>query len=318
MYEFYATGIFCSMAISLVCGYLIIPKLKKFHIGQIIREDGPQNHLGKEGTPTMGGIIFLASTLLTVLIMYRDSKTIHFLLLSTFGSGLIGFIDDFIKVRENRNLGLTAVQKMIGQALFAIMILFLKFRLDPSTEIYIPFLKLAKIDLKIFYIPFAIFVILGTANAVNLTDGLDGLASTVSIIVLAGLATINIYLNNIEIAIFSLIFAGAILGFLYFNKFPAKVFMGDSGSLAIGGAIAAIAIFSNTVLFIPILGIIFVIEALSVIIQVISVQTRNKRVFLMSPIHHHFEYKGWKETKVVLVFSIITFIATLIGIFAAL
>lgn len=318
MDKFYITKIIYSMAISLILGYLIIPKLKEFHIGQIIRTEGPRSHMEKEGTPTMGGIIFLLSTLFTVLISIRDSQTIYFLLLSTFSFGIIGFIDDFIKVKQNRNLGLTALQKIIGQIVFAIFIILLKFKLNNSTEIYLPFSKLTKVDLKIFYIPFVIFVILATVNAVNLTDGLDGLASMVSIIVLAGFATINFSINNNEIAIFALILGGAILGFLYFNKFPAKVFMGDVGSLAIGGAISAIAVFSDTILFIPILGVIFVVEALSVIIQVVSVKTRAKRVFMMSPIHHHFEYKGWKETKIVLVFSLITLIATLIGVASAI
>ena len=318
MFTFYLEHIIIAAIISLIIGPIIIPELRKLKIGQSIREEGPKSHLQKAGTPTMGGIIFMFSTLVTLLVFgIKDSK-IYICLMSMLGFGLIGFIDDYIKVVKKRNLGLRAYQKMSGQIVFSFLLIFFKMQIKPSTSIVMPFANLGRLDLGLLYYPITMFVIVGTVNSVNLTDGLDGLASSVSILSLIGFGIITIATNQHSIAMYGLTVAGSLLGFLNYNRFPAKVFMGDVGSLAIGGAFAAIAVLSDTILLLPIIGIIFVIETLSVIIQVLSVKLRGKRVFLMSPIHHHFEALGWSETKVVFVFSVITLIFTAIGVISIL
>ena len=301
--------------ISLILGPITIPILKKLHIGQSIREEGPQSHLSKSGTPTMGGIIILLSLLITVATSGIMSNDLVLLLASTFGFGVIGFIDDYIIVVKKRNLGLKAYQKLIAQIVLAIILAIYQSRTSVvETKVIVPFLYGQYLDLGILYIPFIVFVVVGTVNSVNLTDGLDGLASGVSIIVLTffTLVATNWGLDNISLFSSSLI--GACLGFLIHNAHPAKVFMGDTGSLALGGAIAAIAILMNLPLMLPIVGGIFFIETISVIIQVTSYKLIGKRVFLMSPLHHHFEQKGWPETKVVGVFWVITALLCIIGI----
>ncbi|MDD2446971.1 MAG: phospho-N-acetylmuramoyl-pentapeptide-transferase [Tissierellia bacterium] len=301
--------------ISLILGPITIPMLKKLHIGQSIREEGPQSHLSKSGTPTMGGIIILLSLLITVATSGIMSNDLVLLLASTFGFGVIGFIDDYIIVVKKRNLGLKAYQKLIAQIVLAIILAIYQSRTSVvETKVIVPFLYGQYLDLGILYIPFIVFVVVGTVNSVNLTDGLDGLASGVSIIVLTffTLVATNWGLDNISLFSSSLI--GACLGFLIHNAHPAKVFMGDTGSLALGGAIAAIAILMNLPLMLPIVGGIFFIETISVIIQVTSYKLIGKRVFLMSPLHHHFEQKGWPETKVVGVFWVITALLCIIGI----
>ena len=301
--------------ISLILGPITIPMLKKLHIGQSIREEGPQSHLSKSGTPTMGGIIILLSLLITVATSGIMSNDLVLLLASTFGFGVIGFIDDYIIVVKKRNLGLKAYQKLIAQIVLAIILAIYQSRTSVvETKVIVPFLYGQYLDLGILYIPFIVFVVVGTVNSVNLTDGLDGLASGVSIIVLTffTLVATNWGLDNISLFSSSLI--GACLGFLIHNAHPARVFMGDTGSLALGGAIAAIAILMNLPLMLPIVGGIFFIETISVIIQVTSYKLIGKRVFLMSPLHHHFEQKGWPETKVVGVFWVITALLCIIGI----
>ena len=301
--------------ISLILGPITIPMLKKLHIGQSIREEGPQSHLSKSGTPTMGGIIILLSLLITVATSGIMSNDLVLLLASRFGFGVIGFIDDYIIVVKKRNLGLKAYQKLIAQIVLAIILAIYQSRTSVvETKVIVPFLYGQYLDLGILYIPFIVFVVVGTVNSVNLTDGLDGLASGVSIIVLTffTLVATNWGLDNISLFSSSLI--GACLGFLIHNAHPAKVFMGDTGSLALGGAIAAIAILMNLPLMLPIVGGIFFIETISVIIQVTSYKLIGKRVFLMSPLHHHFEQKGWPETKVVGVFWVITALLCIIGI----
>ena len=307
--------IIISFIISLILGPIIIPILKKLKAGQSIREDGPQSHLSKSGTPTMGGIIFLTALLITVFSSGIVNTDTIVLVAATLGFGLIGFIDDYIKIIKKRNLGLRAYQKLLGQVILAIILaVYQSNTSEVGTKVIIPFLKSQYLDLGLLYIPFIVFVVVGTVNSVNLTDGLDGLASGVSIIVLSFFSLIALTNGADSISIFAASLTGACLGFLIHNAYPAKVFMGDTGSLALGGAISAIAILLNMTLFLPIVGGIFFIETLSVIIQVASFKMTGKRVFLMSPLHHHYEQKGWKETKIVGIFWLITAILCLIGV----
>lgn len=309
--------IIISFFITLILGPIVIPLLKKLNIGQNIREDGPKNHLSKSGTPTMGGIIIFISLIITVVSSGMLNRDMYILILATFGFGLIGFLDDYIKVVKKRNLGLNARQKLIGQIILAtILAVYQSSTSALATKVIIPFFPNQYLDLGIMYIPFIVFVVVGTVNSVNLTDGLDGLASGVTLIVLAFFGLISLNWGMGSISIFSTALSGACLGFLIHNAYPAKVFMGDTGSMALGGAVSAIAIFLNLPLIIPIVGGIYFVEALSVIIQVFSFKLTGKRVFLMSPLHHHFEHKGWKETKVVTVFWTVTVILCLIGVFA--
>lgn len=320
MYYIHIIGaIAISFIISLIMGPLIIPLLKRLKIGQSIREDGPQSHLSKSGTPTMGGLIVFASLIITVFTSGQRilTKDIILLTVTTLGFGLIGFLDDYIKIVKQRNLGLRAYQKFLAQVILALILAFYQSKTSAfETKVIVPFLTNQYLDLGVLYIPFIVFVVVGTVNSVNLTDGLDGLASGVSIIVLAffSLVAISWGMESLPIAVFSSALAGACLGFLIHNAHPAKVFMGDTGSLGLGGAIAGIAILMKLPLILPIVGGIFFVETLSVIIQVASFKLTGKRVFLMSPLHHHFEHKGWKETKIVGVFWFVTVILCIIGI----
>ena len=301
--------------ITLILGPIVIPLLRKFKIGQSIREEGPQSHLSKTGTPTMGGIIIFIALIITVFTSGIITKDMYVLVLATFGFGLIGFIDDYIKVVMKRNLGLKAYQKLIGQIILAIILAVYQSNTSVlGTKVIIPFLNNQYLDLGILYIPFIAFVVVGTVNSVNLTDGLDGLASGVTLIILSFFGLVALYWGMGSISIFSTALTGACLGFLIHNAYPAKIFMGDTGSMALGGAVAAIAILLNLPLVLPIVGGIYFIETLSVIIQVLSFKLTGKRVFLMSPLHHHFEHKGWKETTVVTVFYFVTVVLCLIGV----
>lgn len=309
----YLINIGLGFVLSIVLGRLIIPILKRLHAGQSIREDGPQSHLVKSGTPTIGGLIFLASVIITSLVTANFKLSVLMILFSTLAFGAVGFIDDYIKVVMKRNLGLRAYQKLLLQILVAVILIIYQYNSkEIGTDLYIPFLKDYR-SIGFLYIPFVIFVIVGTVNSVNLTDGLDGLSSSVTIICLIFFNFVAIKLQRYEIAGFCLALAGALMGFLHYNKFPAKVFMGDTGSLSLGGAISAIALLLNVPLILPIAGGIYFIETLSVIIQVISFKTRGKRVFLMSPLHHHFEHKGWHEKKIVAVFSLVEVILCVIS-----
>ncbi len=302
--------------ITLILGPILIPLLKRLKVGQSIREEGPKSHYKKSGTPTMGGIIMIIALLLTVLTSGLLNKEVTILIFATLGFGLIGFIDDFIKVVLKRSLGLKAYQKLIGQVVLAVILAIYQSRVSViGTELIVPFFN-ANIDLGILYIPFVAFVTVATVNSANLTDGLDGLASGVTLIILSFFSLVALKMNMPNIAMFSAALAGACLGFLRFNSYPAKVFMGDTGSMALGGAVAGIAVLLNLSLIIPIVCGIYFAEAISVIIQVASFKLRGKRVFLMSPLHHHFEYKGWKETKIVVVFWSVTLILCLIGIYS--
>ena len=309
--------ILISLILTLVLGKIIIPILKNSHIGQNIRQEGPKSHYDKAGTPTMGGIIFLISALVLTLIFVPFSMKTFILLLATFGFGSIGFVDDFRKLVLKRSLGLTAKQKIILQVAlsFVIAVLCFIFQNDTITKLWIPFTDF-RLNVSILGIPIMMFIMIGTSNAVNLTDGLDGLSTQVSIPVFI---TFIILAQNVENKLFASIMLGAVIGFLFYNSNPASVFMGDTGSMAIGGAVVALAINDGMTLFLVILGGVYVAESLSVIIQVASYKFRNKkRIFLMTPIHHHYELKGYKEPKIVTGFTIVSVILSLITLLAVL
>lgn len=292
---------------------IVIPKLREMKFGQTVRTEGPQSHLAKNGTPTMGGVMMIASILVSTLVFTGINFFTLIALISTIGFGLVGFLDDYIKVVKKRSLGLTPKQKIFGQVSLAVLIPLLQVIFKPEmTKLVLPFFK-TTIDLGVLYIPFMAFVIIGTVNAVNLTDGLDGLSSSITIIVSIFFTAISLAMGLIEVSIFSVSVIGACLGFLVFNRYPAKVFMGDTGSMALGGAVVAMATLTNMTLLIPIVGGIYFAEALSVIIQVVSFKTRQKRVFKMAPLHHHFEQCGWKETKVVKNFCLTAVVLLAIG-----
>lgn len=296
-----------SFLITVVISKLAIPYLRKFKLGQNIREDGPQSHLSKSGTPTMGGIFFVLSILITTIIFGNFSKEIFAVIAGMLGFTLIGFLDDFFKLIMKRSLGLTEKQKLLIQIVISIAVIYYIQRvvgIDFSKQ-RIPFTN-KFINFGFLTYPILVFIMVGTANATNLTDGLDGLSSSVSIPVFIFLGLIASF-SLFSITRFSFVFASALMGFLLFNSYPARVFMGDTGSMALGGAISTICILLNINLYLVFIGGIYVIEVLSVIIQVISYKTRNKkRVFLMSPIHHHYELKGYKEPQIVTAFSVIS------------
>ncbi len=291
-----------SLVIGLVFGPLVIKELKKFHARQSEREEGPQSHKYKAGTPTMGGILILAALTISCLIFDPMDLRKGLALFLALGHGVIGFLDDSIKAIKHRNLGLTAKQKLAGQFVMAAIFCYIldAFLHFPMT-LWIPFTSIT-VDLGMFYYLFVFIMIVGTSNAVNLTDGLDGLAAGSCAITSVAYVVIAVALGYTHFAIFGTALTGACLGFLFYNQHPAKMFMGDTGSLALGGALAAMAILTKTEMLLILAGGLYVIEALSVIIQVISFKTRGVRVFKMSPIHHHFELSGWSEVKVVTVF----------------
>lgn len=301
--------------IALILGPITIPLLRRLKFGQNIREDGPKSHLKKAGTPTMGGVMFILSTTIVMFIM-SDSFTEKGMvaLYSLIAFGFIGFLDDLLKILKKQSEGLTAWQKMLLLLIISGAFGYYSYVNLPH-DIVIPFTSF-KLPLGMLYVPFVIFVYAAMTNAVNLTDGLDGLASTVSVLVLTFFGVLTFLIKDYSLTIFSVALIAGLIGFLKFNAYPAKVFMGDTGSLAIGGAITTIAIISGYPLLIVIVGGIYVLEALSVIIQVTSFKLTGKRVFKMAPIHHHFEQCGWNEVKVVTVFSIITVILCIIGFFA--
>ncbi|GAF63972.1 phospho-N-acetylmuramoyl-pentapeptide-transferase [Alkalihalobacillus trypoxylicola] len=307
-----------SFLISVLLSPLFIPFLRRLKFGQSIREEGPESHQKKKGTPTMGGIVIvLAIAIAALFISIRFlsfSEEILLLLFVTVGFGLVGFLDDYIKVVKKRNLGLTSKQKLLGQLLISVLFYFGLRYIGFSTEISIPATNF-QIDIGWLYLPLVIVMLVGASNAVNLTDGLDGLLAGTSAIAFGAFAVLAWYVDLIDVSIFSAAVVGAVLGFLVYNAHPAKVFMGDTGSLALGGAIAAIAIISKMEILLIIIGGVFVIETLSVIIQVISFKTRGKRVFKMSPLHHHYELSGWSEWRVVVTFWFVGMILAVLGIY---
>lgn len=311
-------GFAVSLIIALALGPLVIRELKKFHARQSEREEGPESHKYKAGTPTMGGILILTALVVSCLIFNSMDLRKGLALFLTLGHGIIGFLDDSIKAVKHRNLGLTAKQKLAGQFVMAAVFCFiLKEYLNFPTTVWIPFTTW-NVDLGMLYYVFVFVMIVGTSNAVNLTDGLDGLAAGSCAITSVAYVVISVALGYVNFAVFSAALTGACLGFLFYNQHPAKMFMGDTGSLALGGALAAMAILTKTELLLIIAGGLYVIEALSVIIQVVSFKTRGVRVFKMSPIHHHFELSGWSEVKVVTVFWSFSAIMAILSIFVVL
>lgn len=312
-----AIPVMIAFAISVILGPVIIPFLRKLKIGQTEREEGPQSHLKKSGTPTMGGILILGSVVLTSLPYVRTYPKIIPILFLTLGFGLIGFLDDYIKVVLKRSLGLTPLQKMAGQIVVtAIFAYYLVNCADVSLAMKIPFMTDRYLDFGILNIPLLFFVVIGTVNGTNFTDGLDGLATSVTIMVATFFTVVAIGTGSgIEPVTCAVV--GSLLGFLLFNVYPAQVFMGDTGSLALGGFVAACAYMMQMPLFIIIVGFIYLIEVVSVILQVSYFKaTGGKRIFKMAPIHHHFELCGWSETRVVAVFSIVTALLCLLALMA--
>lgn len=307
--------------ITVLASPIFIPFLEKLKFGQSIRKEGPKSHIKKTGTPTMGGIVIILSVVITALFMISrvigNPFTVEtgLILLVFIGYGLLGFIDDFIKVVLKRNLGLTSKQKLLGQfGIAAIFYLVLRTQ-DISTALAIPGTSF-QLELGLLYPILIVLMIVGASNAVNLTDGLDGLVSGNAVIAFGAFGILAWSVApQLEVAIFSIAIVGALLGFLMFNAHPAKVFMGDTGSLALGGALAAIAIILQLEILLIIIGGVFVIETLSVMIQVVSFKLRGKRIFLMSPLHHHFELKGWSEWRVVMTFWLTGFALAILGLY---
>ncbi|WP_409292119.1 phospho-N-acetylmuramoyl-pentapeptide-transferase [Peribacillus sp. SCS-26] len=298
---------------------VFIPFLRRLKFGQSIRDEGPKSHQKKSGTPTMGGLIILLSVTASSLVMTMKFSEITIetmlLLLVTLGFGLLGFLDDFIKVVMKRNLGLTSRQKLLGQIIIAV-IFYLVFKSSGSftSELTIPGTSVT-FDLGWLYVAVVIFWLVGFSNATNLTDGLDGLLSGTAAIAFGAFAVLAWNQSQYDVAVFSIAMSGALLGFLVFNAHPAKVFMGDTGSLALGGALATVAMLTKLELLLVIIGGVFVIETLSVILQVISFKTTGKRIFKMSPLHHHYELVGWSEWRVVVTFWSVGFLFAVLGIY---
>ena len=311
-----------TFVITAILGKIIIPILRKLKIGQTERTDGPRTHLKKQGTPTMGGIIMILSIIIPIAIISffvnPELKPVLCLLsLTSIGFGIVGFIDDYKKLVLKNTDGLSPSLKMLGQLIVAVVFAILiieVFNFNPST--YIPILKITLELPKWIYIVFIVIVMLGTTNAINLTDGVDGLATMVSAIMMAGLSIIGYKLQEQAVSVFAAIICGTCLGFYIYNMYKAKVMMGDTGSLLLGGVLSCIAIYLNMPILLIILAIIPVIETLSVIFQVLSFRLTGKRLLKMAPLHHHLELIGWRETKVVGIFSLITIIAVVISIFA--
>ena len=321
-----------ALLISFLLGPWVIAKLRAIKAGEEIRKDGPKTHLAKSGTPSMGGLLIILSIVSSVLL-WEDLENPYtwILLLATVGYGVIGFIDDYLKIFKKDARGLKVSLKLFGQLALSIAIALLLYaqRGESTTLLYLPFLKTPVIDLSYAYVPFAILLLVGSSNAVNLTDGLDGLASGLVILIgiafgilayLTGRADYAAYLqipfirHSWEVTIFCLAVVGASVGFLWFNSHPAEIMMGDTGSLSLGGVLGVIALILKKEILLVVIGGVFVIEVLSVIIQVASMKLRGKRVFKMAPIHHHFELMGWPESKVVIRFWILGGLFAILGL----
>ena len=314
-----------AFAIVIIFGPAFLPLLRKMKFGQTEREEGPESHKIKQGTPTMGGILFLGAILIAALVFgLPGSGMLLPTILCAFSFGILGFLDDFIKVKMSRNLGLRAYQKIIFQVLFSLVFAIWAYR-SPNigSSILLPFSG-ESVDLGFWYIPLIMFVIIAEVNSVNLTDGLDGLASSVSLVYALAMTVVfhmlskqayaagaGAYGTNLNsMAVFCMATVGALLGFLWFNSYPARVFMGDTGSMALGGIVSMLAICSRTLILLPFMGICFVASAVSVILQVGSYKLRHgKRIFKMAPLHHHFELCGMHEAKIVVMYVIVTAVA---------
>ncbi len=310
-----------ALALTLAMGPLVIPLLRRLKFGQNIRSDGPERHLQKAGIPTMGGIMFLAGAAVGGFLLVNGRTDGVVVLLTAIGYGFIGFLDDYIKVVMKRSLGLRAREKLLGQVLLAAGLAYWAvFEAGRGTDLVVPFsgmLVPGGINFDLGWWPFlgfTLLVVVGTANAVNLTDGLDGLAAGVSMLVALAFVPIALVMDKSGTAVSMAALAGGCLGFLFYNRHPAKIFMGDTGSLALGGGLAAAAVITRSELFLLIIGGIYVLETISVIIQVISFQTTGRRVFRMSPLHHHFELGGWSENRVVITFWAVTLVLVVIGL----
>ena len=308
-------------AVSMLVTARMIPFMKQKQFGQYIREEGPKEHLSKAGTPTMGGIAFILGTTAAVIVSMfmpgSDTMGKIAILLSMYAFGAVGFIDDYNKIAKKQNEGLTPKQKLILQAVFGLALAIFMMSKE-GTAMFIPFFR-KTVDIGILYIPFVVFIEIAMANAVNLTDGLDGLASSNSAIVACTFAIIgmSVHGGSEPMAVAGQALFGALVGFFLYNHYPAQIFMGDTGSMALGGVLSAMAIVGHMEWLLPIAGLIYVIEALSVIIQVTYFKkSGGKRVFRMAPVHHHFEAKGWSENKIVLVFSAVTLALCVIAWFA--
>ena len=306
-----------AFVISLILGPIIIPFLRKLKMGQTERVEGVQSHLKKAGTPTMGGVIFLIATVITSLFYVRDYPKVIPVLFLTLGFGIIGFLDDYLKVVLRRSDGLLPWQKFSLQVVVtAVFTYYLVNYTDVSLAMRIPFWSDHYLNLGWLAVPVLFFAVIGTVNGVNFTDGLDGLASSVTLIVAVFFSVVSIGTKS-GIEPITCAVVGGLMGFLLFNVYPAKIFMGDTGSLALGGFVAGAAYMMQMPLFILLVGLIYLVEVLSVIIQVTYFKkTHGKRIFKMAPIHHHFELCGWSETRVVAVFSIITAVMCLIALLA--
>ena len=327
--EFQTKIIMLSFAISIIISFIVIPILKRLKVGQIERKEGPQSHLKKQGTPTMGGIIMIIAILILGIFMIWDytrsedqnevtiGKNLIPIIAVTIGFGIIGLIDDLKKLIGKNTEGLRPAYKMLGLLIVSVgFTLYLTQVLNLGTDIYIPFFRIYFTIPIWLYIPLAVLVLLATTNAINLTDGIDGLSTSVTTIIITCLTVIGIIFNIKEITIFGSILIGTCLAFLVFNLHPAKVMMGDTGSLLLGGAIASMALYLKMPLILLIIALVPIIETLSVMIQVSYFKKTGERVFKMTPIHHHFELSGWKENKIVSIFSLITLLCCIVGLLA--
>ena len=303
-----------AFAVAAVLGFLLIPALRRLKFGQSIREEGPQWHQKKSGTPTMGGIIFIAANTVVALFMTRDIKMAAVLVVALL-YGLIGFADDYIKIVKKRNLGLTAAQKFTAQLIVSVAFILFVIVRGENTDILIPFTNI-KIDIGFWYLPLNVILMAGFVNSVNLTDGLDGLAGFSSLAVAVFFTVFAKHMGYDGIALLLAALCGGVAGFLIYNIHPAKVFMGDTGSLYLGGILCAASVYLGYQIILVICGLVFIIETLSVMIQVTSFKLTGKRVFKMSPIHHHFEMCGYKETKIVLMFTVATILLSALAFVA--
>lgn len=304
---------------SVVLGLVFIPMLKKLNVGQRISIFVGENHKKKEGTPTMGGIIFILSTLITTAILLATGKmhynnNLGIVLVVFIGYAVIGFLDDYLSIKKGNNEGLTEVQKLLGQVILALIFFFMYVRNGGQTALIVSTLHI-HIEMGWVYGLFILFLLVGGSNAVNLTDGLDGLAGGLAAIAFVAFSLISMVVGFQDLGIFTFILAGAVVGFLVFNTYPAKVFMGDTGSLALGGVMSTIAVLTHREITLAVVASVFIIETLSVILQVIWLYVFKRKLFLMTPLHHHFEKLGWKEQDIVKLFWIVGLILAMSGIF---
>lgn len=309
-------AVLAAFAAAMVLGPVFLPLLRRLRVGQVIRDQGPARHQAKAGVPTMGGILFLVALAVGVALFAEFTPALLAALAVTYGFGLTGFTDDYIKVVMQRPLGLRARHKLMAQLVLGLLLGFFALHQGLGSWVAIPFTKIV-IDLGLFYVPFVVVVITGASNAVNITDGLDGLAGGASVIALSFYFFVSYVQGQTDLAIFAIALAGGTAGFLFFNIHPAKAFMGDTGSLALGGALGALAVLTKTELILPLVAGLFVIEAASVIVQVIYFRlTGGQRLLRMSPLHHHFELVGWPEQRVVTVFWVVALVCGALGLLA--